>query len=281
MKLFKQILLCLFCLFSVSSMLQGQKYTAMTYNIRMETKQDGQDQWQNRRKAVIQKVKSKSPDFLGIQEGLKQQVRYLEAELEQFDFIGVGRDDGATSGEYSALFYDASKWSVIETHTFWLSETPGDVSMGWDAVCNRVCTNGLFTNMHGDTIGVFNTHLDHQGKVARKESVLLLLASIQKYAAHYPILLMGDFNFSPDDPNYQLILSQLEDSKSVASHVKETHAGTFNGFKVEGEYARRIDYIFSNRNRLKIKRYQVPDWRINSRHVSDHFPVIIQFKLDR
>jgi len=90
---------------------------------------------------------------------------------------------------------------------------------------------------------------------------------------------MGDFNFIPDDPNYALILDQLKDSRSYASQVKESHVGTFNGFKLDGDFSRRIDYVFSNMDRLKMKKYQVPDWRINSRHVSDHFPVIVQFKL--
>ena len=160
----KQMIIGLFCLFSMTSILQGQKYTVMTYNIRMETPQDGVDQWQYRKDALVKNIQNVSPDFLGIQEGLLQQMQFMDTELEQYDFIGVGRDDGASRGEYNALFYDASKWSVVETNTFWLSETPGKVSMGWDAACNRVCTNGLFTNGKGDTIGVFNTHLDHQGK---------------------------------------------------------------------------------------------------------------------
>ena len=281
MRLAKHDVIGLFFLFIATSMLFGQKYTAMTYNIRMETKQDGPDQWQNRKDALVKNIQKISPDFLGIQEGLLQQMQFMDAELEQYDFIGVGRDDGATSGEYSALFYDASQWSVVETNTFWLSETPGKVSMGWDAACNRVCTHGLFTNNRGDTIGVFNTHLDHQGKVARRESVKLLLASIQPYAKYYPILLMGDFNFVPDDPNYALILDQLKDSRTYASQIRESHVGTFNGFKLDGDFSRRIDYIFSNMDGLKIKRYQVPDWRIHSRHVSDHFPVIVEFKLKR
>jgi endonuclease/exonuclease/phosphatase family metal-dependent hydrolase len=251
----------------------------MTYNIRMETEQDGPDQWKFRKEALVQKVKEVHPDFLGIQEGLKQQVSYMDENLKGYQYIGVGRDDGIEGGEFSALFYNAQKWKPIFERTFWLSQTPEKVSMGWDAVCNRVCTFGCFYNTQGDTLAVFNTHFDHIGIQARKESIRLISDSIQAYSDDYPALLMGDFNFTPSDSNYQMIVTKMNDSRKVAETIVEPHPGTFNGFALDEDYSRRIDYIFTNKEGVEILSYASPNWRINLRHVSDHYPVIIQFKI--
>jgi endonuclease/exonuclease/phosphatase family metal-dependent hydrolase len=256
------------------------EYTAMTYNIRMETEHDGPDQWKFRKEALVQKVMEVHPDFLGIQEGLKQQLYYMDENLEEYQFIGVGRDDGLEAGEFSALFYNAQKWKPVYERTFWLSQTPEKVSMGWDAVCNRVCTFGVFHNFQGDTLAVFNTHFDHIGIQARRESIRLILDSIQTYSDDYPALLMGDFNFTPTDSNYQLIVTEMNDSREIAETVTEPHPGTFNGFVLDEDYDRRIDYIFTNKEGVEIVNYASPDWRTNLRHVSDHYPVIIQFKID-
>lgn len=276
----KKLLICSFLFNSLFPFLDAQaEFTVMTYNIRMETEQDGPDQWKFRKEALVQKVQDTHPDFLGIQEGLKQQVDYLGENLDGYRFVGVGRDDGNEEGEYSALFYDAKHWKTIHEQTFWLSQTPNEVSMGWDAVCNRVCTFGIFHHALGDTIAVFNTHFDHQGTRARKESVRLILDSIRLFAKDYPTLLMGDFNFTPTDTNYQTLITEMQDSRELTETLIEPHPGTFNGFVLDEDYARRIDYIFTNREDVEILSYAVPDWRINFRHVSDHYPVIVQFKI--
>ena len=124
----------------------AQKTTVMTYNIRLDVASDGENAWPNRKDFVVEQIKFYNPDIFGIQEGTPNQTKYLNDSLTQYKYIGIGRDGGAT-GEYSAIFYNAEKFTVENEETFWLSETPTKISKGWDAAINRICTFGLFTNI--------------------------------------------------------------------------------------------------------------------------------------
>ena len=162
-------------LFAISILLSctalGQKTGLITYNIRYDNPNDGENKWENRKNKLAALLNYYEPAFVGIQEGLIHQVEFLDQSLPADNFIGVGRDDGKQKGEYCALFYDARIFKVIIDSTFWLSETPGIPSNGWDANLNRICTYGLFEHLQTKArIWVMNTHFDHRGKMARENS---------------------------------------------------------------------------------------------------------------
>ena len=140
MKLF---LSSLFVLFSLT--MQAQNYKVMTYNIRLDLASDGENTWNLRKEKVVDLILFYEPDIFGIQEGLPNQVQYLDASLQNYKVIGQGRD-GGQNGEQSSLFYDNTRYDVLSSDTFWLSETPNQVSKGWDAQLNRICTYALFKN---------------------------------------------------------------------------------------------------------------------------------------
>ena len=123
------------------------QYSAMTYNIRYSTQNDGENWWELRKEWVADLVNYYEPDFLGIQEGLLHQVSYLDSALTGFSYVGVGRDDGAKAGEFTALFYKDYEYDVLDSGTFWLSETPEQVSVGWDASMERITTWALFEDI--------------------------------------------------------------------------------------------------------------------------------------
>ena len=110
----------------------------MTFNIRYNNPDDGENAWPVRKNYVVEMVKKNNIDILGIQEGLKDQVDYLSNELSDYGRIGIGRDDGKEAGEYSAVFYKKVKFEKLESNTFWLSQTPEKPGLGWDAVCNEL-----------------------------------------------------------------------------------------------------------------------------------------------
>ncbi|MBK8081948.1 MAG: hypothetical protein IPK25_17765 [Saprospiraceae bacterium] len=125
----------------------------MSFNIRYDNKGDMENSWDNRKEELAGMVKYYNPDLLGIQEGLYNQVMYLDEMLPEYDWIGKGRNDGKTKGEFSAIFYKKEKWENIFNTTIWLSETPDSVSKGWDAALERIATMGLFRNLKNkDTI---------------------------------------------------------------------------------------------------------------------------------
>jgi len=156
----------------------------MTFNIRYNNPNDGINQWENRKDNVCGIIKKYHADIVGVQEALFDQVTYIDDQFPKFEFIGVGRDDGKKSGEFSAIFYDSSRFKKINSDNFWLSETPEiPGSLGWDAACVRIVTWGQFRDLKtGKSLFVFNTHFDHLGKKARIESAHLLrnLANIPR-----------------------------------------------------------------------------------------------------
>lgn len=257
----------------------GQEVKVLSWNIRFDTKNDAVDQWNNRKKDMIIALKKESPDFFGIQEGLIHQVQYLDKKLKKYKYIGVGRDDGKVGGEMMALFYDHNKWKPIDTGNFWLSDTPDQVSRGWDAACNRITTYGVFRNSIGDTIAVYNTHLDHMGVEARKNSVRQLNQII--VGNPYPKILIGDFNFNPNNPLYTELTTVWSDSKLATPNIFEDQDGTFNGFKIDIVPKDRIDYILTD-ERWHVNYYRSANlFTKKGRHISDHNMVLAAVSLLR
>ena len=260
--------------------LQAQTVKVMSYNIRLDHAGDGDNRWDNRKEQLAGQVKFYEPDFMGVQEALPNQMAYLSLQVNnQYDAIGVGRDDGANKGEYSAIFYNTQKYKLLRQSTFWLSETPDVPSTGWDAALNRICTYGLFQDkQNGKKIWVFNTHFDHVGEKARAESAKLILQKIKEVNKdNLPYVLTGDFNLEPDSEPVTIIKQQLTDTKDVADLIFGPE-GTFNAFEFTKPVTRRIDYIFVPKS-MKVKKYAVLSDSQNCRYLSDHLPVYAELEL--
>ena len=146
----------------------------MTYNIRVDTPDDGINRWNLRKQRVFNLIQHYQPDLIGVQEGLAHQVADLQGAFPFYNWYGVGRDDGNDKGEFSAIFYRADVFELRESGTFWLSETPDQPgSKGWDAALPRVCSwVKLKDRRNNQTIYHFNTHLDHAGQIAGRQSAL-------------------------------------------------------------------------------------------------------------
>ncbi len=276
----KKIIGSLFLL-SLQTMLLAQAVTFMSYNIRYDTDRDSLDAWTNRKVFLRNQVQFYQPDIMGTQEGLKHQLDYLQAGLVGYEYKGVGRDDGQTKGEYTAIFYNKAKFRLLEEGTFWLSPTPDTVGLGWDAVCNRTCTYLLLEHQQNhQKYWVFNTHFDHRGKVARKNAAQLILKKIQQLnTANHPVILMGDFNVEPTDPVYTILTNGLADTKKVSQISPFGNEGTFNGFKFHQPLTRRIDYIFADTNQVKVLKYATLSDSKDCRYPSDHLPVFVAVSL--
>jgi endonuclease/exonuclease/phosphatase family metal-dependent hydrolase len=257
----------------------GQSYTFMTYNIRYDNPDDGSDNWNYRKQDMVRFIESTDPLVFGIQEGLTSQVGYLHQELEEFDYIGVGRDDGQQKGEYCAVFYQPQKIRLLESGTFWLSESPNKVSVGWDAALPRICTYGLFEDSDRNKFWVFNTHFDHRGVQARKQSASLIIDQINTINdGQYPVVLMGDFNATPTDDPIKVIASNLDTITDGTESLLSGPIGTYNGFK-QIQQDRRIDFIFTEGFQVESYLHANPK-TIQGHFLSDHLPVIVQAIID-
>ena len=253
----------------------SEKINIMTYNIRLDTETDGINMWDNRKEGIVSLIKEENVDILGIQEGLPSQIEYLSKQLDDYSMIGEGRD-GGNNGEYSAIYYKSKKMKLIETETFWLSETPEIPSIGWDAAINRITTLGLFKMVNSSMdVLVYNSHFDHLGKIAREKSAVLILNHIKENNyQNMPLIVMGDFNANPDELPIELLSEELNDSFKILPI--ENPIGTYNGFNLDSNLLDRIDYIFTKN--IKITNYKHLDRKLSSGlWPSDHLPILITY----
>jgi endonuclease/exonuclease/phosphatase family metal-dependent hydrolase len=250
----------------------------MSYNIRLDVKSDGENWWENRKDKVAGLMNYYKADFIGGQEVQFHQLQYLKEKLTGYDHIGVGRDDGKEKGEFSCIFYNKENFEPVKQGTFWLSQTPDTVSMGWDAVCNRVCTWGQFRSLKNKKmIWVFNTHFDHMGKLARAESAKLILAKMKELTAgtQYPMVFMGDLNSRPEDEPVGILKGTLDNARTKSAEAPYGPADTWNGFKFNQQPEGCIDYIFISRGKnIQVKKFATITDSYDMKYPSDHFPVM-------
>lgn len=253
----------------------------MSYNIKYANENDGENSWSLRKDYLGNQIKFYQPDIFGVQEAVLEQLEYFEENLPEYNYVGVGRDDGKTKGEFSAVFYDTNRFEVLKENTFWLSETPGKVSVGWDAAMERVCTYALFEDKEsGKKFWVFNTHFDHIGEKAREESARLIWKMIHDLNSEdLPVVLMGDLNLEPDTSGIRFLSEKLNDSKTIAE-LDFGPEGTFNGYNFIAPVTRRIDYVFTSKGDISVKKYAVLSDSKDLKYPSDHLPVFVQLQFE-
>ncbi|WP_114781736.1 endonuclease/exonuclease/phosphatase family protein [Botryobacter ruber] len=276
MKLIKLLCIAAFLLCATTAP-QAQTLKVATYNIKYDEVRDTVNAWKTRLPLLTGLIRYNDFDIFGTQEGLHHQLQDMTHEMPGYAYIGAGRDDGKQKGEFSAIFYKTDKFKLLKNGDFWLSETPDKPGKGWDAAYPRIGTWGQFQDKAtGFTFYLFNMHFDNRGEQAREESAKLVLRKINELAGKSPVILTGDFNFSQDNPVYQLITSSalLKDAYQLAD-VKYAPSGTFNNFGAQHITNDRIDHIFLTSG-FKVQRYGIhTDTYGKGKYPSDHFPVSV------
>lgn len=284
----------------------AQEMLVGTYNIRYKNDGDSLrgECWGKRCQVICDQINFMSPSIFGTQEVLHTQLQDLLHGLRNYDYIGVARDDGMTKGEYAAIFYEKSRIRLLDHGDFWLNETPDRPALGWDAACIRICTWGKFKDRRsGKKFYFFNLHMDHVGRVARREAARLVVSKIHEIAGKRPVILTGDFNVDQTDEIYNIFTESgiLADAYTTAE-VRFAENGTFNDFKPLLKTVSRIDHVFLSPN-IKTDAYGVftdSYWTptiesttsqkaadapqeisfatYTRRNPSDHYPVMVRIK---
>ena len=273
------------CLFGMN--LFAQDLTVGSYNIRYQNSNDSinGNVWSRRCKSICDQINWERPDVFGTQEGLNNQINDLASNLKDYQWIGVGRDDGKKAGEYSAIFYRNNRVELLEQGNFWLNETPDRPVRGWDAACVRICTWGHFRDRQTKKEFYFlNLHMDHVGIKARSESAKLVMNRITKMTngGKKLAVLTGDFNVSQTNELYSLFTQSgvLKDCYTTAAQ-RFAENGTYNGFDYHFYTTERIDHIFVT-PATTVDAYAVLTngyWekdmnnRMSRRTLSDHNPI--------
>lgn len=266
----------------IPAALFSQQMNIVSYNIRLNTASDGENAWPNRIEMVTGLLQFHEAEIFGLQEALYDQIQDIEKGLPDYEWFGVGRDDGEKAGEFSPIFYNKSKFILYDHGTFWLSETPDVPSKGWDAALNRIVTWGRFqSKVTGKQFLVFNTHFDHRGTEARKNSALLIEKKIREMTRNknLPVILTGDFNLTPDTEPIILLKKYMKDSFEITEAPPYGPVGTFNGFNIDADLSsNRIDYVFVHGGVDVLKYAALTDFK-DHRFPSDHLPVFAKVQL--
>lgn len=252
----------------------------MSFNIRMDTSVDGANRWSERKDLAANVIKFYDVDLFGAQEVLHHQLTDLMSRLPGYGYVGVGREDGKTKGEYAPIFYKKDRYSVVKSGNFWLAEDMNAIGKkGWDAACERVATWAVFKdNKSGKEFFFLNTHLDHMGKTARHEGASLVLEQVHQLAGNLPVIVTGDFNAVPTDDPIQVLTDpkdarHLEHTRPLAA-IQYGPAWTFHDYgRIPVEKREWIDYIFIKGN-MKVERHGVLTDTFNYLYPSDHCPVL-------
>ncbi|MCA9835526.1 MAG: endonuclease/exonuclease/phosphatase family protein [Trueperaceae bacterium] len=249
----------------------------MTYNIRFNNPHDGRNAWPYRKAKVADLITAVEADIIGLQEVLQEQLEYLFHHLEGYQYVGVARDDGKKAGEYAPIFFRKDRFDLLESATFWLSETPEIAgSVGWDASLPRIASWAkLQDKTTGTNFLAMNTHFDHLGQEARAASARLLLERL-KDLADADFIITGDFNAEPPSEAYKTLSSSLQDAYLCA----DTQTGSelsCKGFAVAATGV-RIDYIFCSQG-FKIPVASTLDTSHDGYYPSDHVPVVAELEL--
>lgn len=258
--------------------INGQNLKIMTYNIRVDLAVDGDNDWSHRKDFFTSQIQFYQPDVFGIQEAAPNQVSDIAERLSQYSFVGIARE-GIGKGESSTIFYNRERLKILLNNTFWLSETPGEISLGWDAAYKRVCTYALFKDVKTKQLfWVFNTHLDHVGAQAKINGIKLILAKIKEVNnKNYSVIFTGDLNSEPESEGIFLLKKEMKDTRAISKILPFGPSGTFNGFKHNEPVTRLLDYIFISKDAgFKVEKFAVLSDSKDLRYPSDHLPVYVE-----
>ncbi len=257
----------------------------MSFNIRNGRANDGENSWNHRKEFAADVIRQAKPDVAGLQEAYRFQLDDLRKQLPGFDEVGEGRD-GGSKGEYSAILYRKSRFTAVDTGTFWLSDTPETKSRSWGNRYLRICTwVRLMETESKQHFYVYNTHFDHQSQNARIQSALLIARRINNRKHRDPFVLMGDFNADEDNP--VILYLKHKSPASVESpirlidtfrsiHPDEKNAGTGGGFEGRAD-GKKIDYIFVEAD-TEVIGAEIIRTNQNGRYPSDHAPVTAEIR---
>lgn len=291
-KFFLFIFLLITCFFPLHNFAQGllkidDPIRVMTYNIRFDNPNDGDNVWGNRKEKVATLIRFHKADIFCLQEALYNQVQFIDEAFPNFEYYGIGRDDGELDGEFSPIFYNKTRFKIIERGTFWLSEKPWVVgSLGWFAQLPRIVTWIKFMDLSlAQEFYVYNTHFDHDSQLARDNSAKLISKKISELDPGLPVILCGDFNDRPGTTPYK----NITDTSNVVLMSDPIHSTkypplgpsfTFVGMDFRGMFGNRIDYIFVNQL-VKVNYHAIISENHDGIYPSDHLPVLIEMNFKK
>ena len=274
-KLFYTLAIAAFALMGVACN-RTSEIKVMSYNIRLSSgtiEADSIYHWEHRKQASLELMHQEQPTVFGLQEACPDQMDYMVENLPEYGYIGVGRDDGKRKGEFMSIFYKKDEVELIDGGTFWLSQTPDQVTKGWDAACFRTCTWTILKKKDtGKKFVYLNTHLDHKGQEARKESIKLIVAKAEELTGgKLPVFITADFNSPTTNEIFKPMQEAMLDARVEAPVTDERGTLNCGGTTPPGVVIDHIFYRGAEAQKFEVLR----DKDYGAPYVSDHYPVML------
>ncbi len=263
--------------FDINTVEPKESITVMSANVRTWSPTDIlKKSWFYRAELMLRNIEAAKPDIIGFQEVTKMHYRYLTAALQGYDSVLTYRDNSKFS-EACPVFYNTSRFSLNDKGSFWLSETPEEMSKDWGAACYRICSYVILTdNTNGKQLVVFNTHLDHISDEARINGINVVLEKIAAFGG-LPSIIMGDFNAEEDSETYQSATASFFDAKYQTEHTMTGATYENWGKALDRE---NIDYFMISKAGITVNEYKIIDTTYDGVYPSDHFPIYMDISLD-
>ena len=243
----------------------------MSFNILSDD--DSEHAWEKRKSSVISMIRFHRADLIGLQEASHEQVQDLMRALPEY---------GVFEGLYNPILYRKSWFQSVSSGSFFLSATPDQASLGWDAKFPRtVCWVKLLDKKRGQEFVFFNTHFDYHGPMARNESVSLLEQKVYEISGKSPFVIAGDFNLFPDlggQKTYQMLNQSFSDAQELAQFPHHGPTGTWSGFKEAGQPGIKPDCIFVG-PKVDVYLHGILSDTFDGQFPSDHLPVVADLRI--
>ncbi len=267
--------IALFFTFSCNDKPFSMELNVMSFNIRLD-RDDGINSWKYRMPIVKSYLEETSPDIIGFQEPLQNQVRDLENMLDVYEWVGDGRNEDR-SGEACPVFFKKKVFLLLDHDTFWVSDTPNiPGSIGPGAQLPRIVTWVKLKHKESEEIVFFfNTHFSHVSADARKLATQIMSSKMSKIVGDRLLIALGDFNLQQGGEEYEFLTEQFGKSNSLVNvqYIAEDvimGKTTFNGYSRDRE--RIIDFIFVS-EKFDSLIFRIDEIVENGVFISDHWPL--------
>lgn len=231
--------------------------------------------WFNRAALLMDCIEKQAPTVIGFQEVSSVHYKYLCSSLPDYDSQITYRDNSPTA-EGCPIFYRTDLYKLIDKGTFWLSETPDEMSRSWGAAFNRVCGYVILETLSDNTrFVVFNTHLDHVSEEARINGIGVVLDKIEQFGG-IPAVLIGDMNAKEGTPTYLAATEDFADARYETDIT--TDACTFQNW---GAQSKIIDYCFVSKDSFDVHSFDVVTETYDGAHPSDHNPLCVELTIKK
>lgn len=258
------------------SELKDGEIRVMSCNLRCKNTSDlGKKSWYYRADLIMKNIQDEYPGIIGFQECTKYQYPYLCESLPEYDSVITYRDS-SKNAEGCPVFYRKDLYTLIDKGSFWLSETPDEMSIDWGSACYRICSYVVLEEKEsGKQFAVFNTHLDHISEEARINGIKVVLDKIEQFGG-MPSVLMGDFNAEEDSETYRSAVENFSDTKYLTEKTMTSATYQNWGKALDNDC---IDYVMVSKSGFTVNEYKVVQTTYDGVYPSDHFPLSVSLNL--